>query len=425
MTTTLEQHAMLFEPVAQVLEWRDGERAASVHPQLFDTWRDETETDMTTLFEAEEVEFTAREEESVAAVKEIGFGVLEKFLEAAEQRGRSPWTEKTPEERAAGVKTLLQRPQIAQRSADWYAQSRKLLTASEFGQLFGTPRGRGQMVISKTIAPVTPATQNRLACMTCEMGPFDWGIRFEPVVKQILEKKWAAEIVDSGRVTHPTNSRLAASPDGLFLSARDPARVGRLLEIKCPIRRTIGEGVPFDYWCQMQIQMEVCGIDECDYVEVRIESPTKDKAAWPEDAKPEGYVWLFQSETTAIWSYAYTEAEKEAAEESGLRLVETIPWRLGDMWTTVVRRDRRWYAQTEEIQAAFWADVEKAQQGSYQAPVGRVRVIKEGATATGAAAAAAPLFLDDTPAASPVAPPSQDADGGGAPSQTTEGFAAS
>jgi hypothetical protein len=197
------------------------------------------------------------------------------------------------------------------------------------------------------------------------MGPFDWGIRFEPVVKQVLEERWGAKIVDSGRLTHPTDPLLAASPDGLILEATDPSRVGRLLEIKCPISREVGEAIPFEYWCQMQVQMEVTGIEECEYVEVKIDSISPKKADLS-GAVPEGIIWLFQDASNCQMHYAYTAAEKVHAESKGWDLMETIPWRLEKFFSKTVVRDRAWFKGTAQMRSDFWDLVEQARKGEIQ-----------------------------------------------------------
>jgi hypothetical protein len=201
------------------------------------------------------------------------------------------------------------------------------------------------------------------------MGPFDWGIRFEPVVKQILEAKWGLQIAEAGRILHPADKHIAASPDGIILAATDPARVGRLLEIKCPITRSVGEGIPFDYWCQMQVQMEVTGIDECEYVEVKLDSL---QGVATDLSGAEGHVWLLQDPATCIMKYAYTEAELV----EGLDIVEKIPWRLNKMYAVTVTRDRGWFQQTAEMRGAFWLKVEEARRVP-ESP--RVVVTKEAA----------------------------------------------
>ena len=217
--------------------------------------------------------------------------------------------------------------------------------------------------------------------MTSEMGPFDWGVRFEPVVKQVLASRWGATIADSGRIMHSTDPNLAASPDGFIMAATDEARVGRLIEIKCPIRRTIAEGVPFEYWCQMQIQMEVTGIGECEYVEVKFDSVEKGKSDI--SGEPEGYIWLIQDPETCALKYIYTMEERVAMD--AWTVIETIPWRVAGLHSEVVARDRNWFATTADLRAKFWADVAVARSGGFEVPIGRskpkglnVTVTKEG-----------------------------------------------
>jgi hypothetical protein len=214
------------------------------------------------------------------------------------------------------------------------------------------------------------------------MGPFDWGIRFEPVVKQVLGRMGQVKLLEMGRLIHPENGRLAASPDGIIVGAADTDRIGRLLEIKCPITRKIDGTIPQDYWYQMQIQMEVTGIGECEYVEMSFESGYKahayDNAASTctpslydeEHERPMycGNLWLLQDPESLELKYAYTSAEKDDLEGAGWYVHETIPWHLKGMFRTVVLRNREWYASTLVKQEEFWKRVEDARQGLIEPP---------------------------------------------------------
>ena len=351
----------MFNSVAEVMSWKDMESPAPAHPSLYSAWKDMTENDIADVLVNGEVKLSAAEEDSFQVGKLIGFRALEKFVERAKAVG---WTAQPPEVRLTLAKDVLARPQIPQRTPAWYAQGKEVLTASEFSKLLGTPRSVSQLVLSK--AGMSPQqSTNRLACMTCEMGPFDWGIRFEPVVKQILTEKWGVEIAEAGRVSHAEDTHVAASPDGIFLAATDPARVGRLVEIKCPLSRAIGEGIPFDYWCQMQVQMEVTGIGECDYVEVKLDSKMD------LSGNADGFVWLLQNPSTCEMRYAYTEAEILP----GFDVIEKVPWRLNSMYTETIARDAGWYKSTAEQRRLFWENVEKARQGQFQVVPGKTVVV--------------------------------------------------
>ena len=89
----------------------------------------------------------------------------------------------------------------------------------------------------------------------------DWGNKFEPIALEIYKNMTNESVSEIGLVLHPVYKWLGASPDGLVQS-------GKLLEIKCPYKRNI-ETCPMHYWVQMQIQMEVCNIDECDYFDCK------------------------------------------------------------------------------------------------------------------------------------------------------------
>ena len=313
---------------------------------------------------------------------EIGFEFLEEgheYQNLAEdilslflQMAGSP--EKTQGERLTNAERLMAVPQIPQRTAEWYEQTKHVLTASEFSVILGTPRAIGTLAVAKAAPPPPPdqpRPTNRLACSTLEMGPMDWGVRFEPVVKHILTTLWEAEIIELGRLVHPTDNRLAASPDGLVLKAADPRRVGRLVEIKCPIRREMTEKIPFEYWCQMQIQMEVTDVDECEYVEVKINSGYKNVSMCEEEKEGSqrknyhGTVWLIQEPDTTELKYAYNSQEVADFSALGWNVVETIPWSLDKIAIQVVRRDRAWFQSTETARADFWAKVADAKTGIF------------------------------------------------------------
>jgi putative phage-type endonuclease len=163
------------------------------------------------------------------------------------------------------IHALLSRKQTEQRTAAWYEQMSTVISASELGNLFGSAHQRAQFVLTKTVPP--PPRFQPLATPSDRMRPFDWGIRFEPVVKQIYEYKHGVTIKELGRMHHQVDPRCTASPDGLISFCPAGLRTGRLLEIKCPVTREIDGTVPKDYYAQMQMQLHVTGLQQCDYVE--------------------------------------------------------------------------------------------------------------------------------------------------------------
>jgi len=115
---------------------------------------------------------------------------------------------------------LMQRPQTTQRTADWYTEFKRCLTASELYKVFGSPRERGILVLQKAGKIELSSRSGHSVSLRGSMSPFDWGICFEPVVKQILESHWSAMIHEVGRFVHLIDTRLAASPDGLIIQSK-------------------------------------------------------------------------------------------------------------------------------------------------------------------------------------------------------------
>jgi hypothetical protein len=277
---------------------------------------------------------------------------------------------------------LCSREQVEQRTPAWYAQTAIVISASELGALFGSPRLRAQLVMSK----ITLGTlrTNILACPSKTMTPFDWGIRFEPVVKQIYCHRYNATIKELGRLTDLEDKRCTASPDGLVY---DGPRAGRLIEIKCPVTREPDGIVPKDYYIQMQMQMRVSGCKACDYVEVQFNSPYSKEL----DRIGPG---LYCGEIALVYNTETTEMRYEYGPVGGIVeptfgkdeiLLERIPWSVYSWSEQVVLASADWWAGVKRMIDAFWEDVEKAKRGEFIMPETRRRAPKAGGAAAGEA----------------------------------------
>jgi len=272
---------------------------------------------------------------------------------------------------------LMQRPQTAQRTADWYSEFKRCLTASELFKVFGSVRERGVLVMQKAGKIELPGRSSSAVVLRQNMSPFDWGICFEPVVKQILEAHWEAIINDVGRFVHLKETRLAASPDGLIIrSLKNPEMGGHLLEIKCPKSRTIGLKIPMEYFYQMQHQLEVTGVRACEYVEAKFEFI--DKVTFN---KTESKAWFGNvavvgcfDEACVDWlpsKYAYGPiGNLEWIPDLGLneKTLEINSWACEKIHHERVHRDEAWFASLMPKIEEFWADIEKAKNGEFVLP---------------------------------------------------------
>ncbi len=360
----LRQYQSMFSPVADIVQNFTELQPITTHPTFQNQWAYSL-SELNEQLE-KEVELRKDDMEKIKKIQAIYISALQLFLE---KEINFSWSQKTVEERESHVDSILNRPQIPQRTMEWYEQAQKLLTASEFSKLYGSEREYANLVLSKAFPQPIANVNPKFAAPTQEMNSFDWGIRFEPVVKNTFSKHWSVDIVDSGRIVHPNDAKVAASPDGILRHCnQNPEKTARLLEIKCPISRVINDTIPFEYWCQMQIQMEVADIDECEYLEVKIESKTARQLEYkkPENPHFEGTIWLMNKDME--YRYAYTQDEKGKFESDSWSVEETIPWSVSHYYHTVVQRDRKWFESTAPIREQFWKDVESAKQGTFTLP---------------------------------------------------------
>jgi hypothetical protein len=276
----------------------------------------------------------------------------------------------------AFITHLCLQKQTAQRTLAWYEQGKRILTASEIYSLFRSPRQRAQMVFSKV------ETQYRmtqpLAVRSEKMSAFDWGIRFEPVVKLIFEEKYTCHIEELGRILHPTDPRVAASPDGLITDGPDHI-LGDLIEIKAPVSREIGHGIPDEYYAQMQTQLEVTGARACQYIEMKFASPYNSAPMPQGPVLYSGYIYIIKiagvptddnlfPEDRLEYVYGDVNSDEPPADIAKGEMIECVPWRcLGWYHETVVRRPD-WWASIQPAINQFWLDVEGARAGTFTIP---------------------------------------------------------
>ena len=358
-------HAML-SPVLDIVKSTETYMPNGNHSMFQKLWKEEAEA---ALHESLTVaESSEKEREQAEELLHLVSEALSIFTREASNLN---WHHLSLEQKQAKVKAIQEAPQIPQRSEEWYRHFGKVLTASEFSALFTNTKRRRDLVVSKTNPIVDSANTYQHACPTEALSALGWGIRFEPVVKQLIEHRDKCKIFEPGRLHHPTNTHLAASPDGIIESSLYPEQVGRLVEIKCPYSRNIGGEIPSEYWIQMQIQMEVTDIDECEYVEVELVSKRAKQEA-PLDLSGttyQGTVYLLKKQVKEgeafDYKYVYGDIDSQdiPAFPEGYECVETIPWGLKRWHRKIVSRDRVWYESTKSWQEAFWRDVEAIKQG--------------------------------------------------------------
>jgi putative phage-type endonuclease len=171
------------------------------------------------------------------------------------------------------IQGLREMTQPVQRTPEWYTFRWNLITASNAWKAFETQSAINQLIYEKcqplkTFEENVENGEEEQTKMVNTNSPMHWGQKFEPLSVMIYENMYNSKVEDFGCIKHPTYNFLGASPDGIIIES-STGRYGRMLEIKNPVSREI-TGIPKkEYWVQMQLQMEVCDLDECDFLETK------------------------------------------------------------------------------------------------------------------------------------------------------------
>jgi putative phage-type endonuclease len=158
------------------------------------------------------------------------------------------------------IEHLKNKPQPEQRTKEWYEKRHNMITASSAGAIFDTQSSKNRLIYEKC-KPFSLGKQSA-------GGALGWGIKYEPVSVMFYENMYSLKVTDFGCIEHDKYTFIGASPDGIVTS-QSSNRYGRMLEIKNPISRNITGSPKKEYWIQMQLQMEVCNLNECDFLETK------------------------------------------------------------------------------------------------------------------------------------------------------------
>ena len=337
---------------------------------------------------------------------------------------------------------LRAKPQPEQRTPEWYLRRNNLITASAASKAFGTPASVNQIIYEKckNYASPTPTAMTETdtyAEAETETGvndsiveadthkdthkiiitpsavataptpgshnnnvsvnsPLHWGQRYEPITAMLYEYRNNTKLGEFGCIAHDTYPFIGASPDGINVDPTS-ALYGRMVEIKNIVNRDI-TGIPKEeYWIQTQMQMEVCDIDETDFVETRIKEYADEEeflADSPSDApasrnytatgREKGVILWFQPPPTKnpnpnctgliysmpLYEYAplgisqeeYDAWEQEVFEKhekTGCFWARNIYWYVDQYSCVLILRNRLWFSAAVPVLQQLWNTIEK------------------------------------------------------------------
>lgn len=267
--------------------------------------------------------------------------------------------------------------QPEQKSQEWYDFRHEHITASNAWKALGTNASKNQLIYEKC----QPLNREKYKSTLTE-SPMSWGHKYEYLTSCIYEEKNNTTISSFGCIAHPTYSFLAASPDGIVTGENN---YGRMIEIKNVVSREI-TGIPKkDYYIQMQLQMEVCDLDDCDFVETKF-TEFESETDFKNDISPnkKGVIMVFINDKEEyVYNYMpfhITDYDKwmvETFANSTLNWFKNVYWKLDVYSCVLVKRQREWFQAALPYFISTWETIQKEREnGEYSKRAPKKRNIK-------------------------------------------------
>jgi hypothetical protein len=209
------------------------------------------------------------------------------------------------------------------------------------------------------------------------------------------------KVEDFGCIQHESYLFIGASPDGINVDSKSD-RYGRMLEIKNIVNREIN-GIPKkEYWIQMQLQMEVCDLEECDFLETKF-SEYPDFISYKDDTTEEWYedeegidfqnlclskdnkmkgsiIYFHTKEGKPFYAYRPLDlihphdieewqentVDMYANEPYKYTYMKTIYWKLDIVSCVLVCRNRKWFESNIQELSDIWSIIEKERVSGFE-----------------------------------------------------------
>ena len=312
--------------------------------------------------------------------------------------------------------------QPEQRTDAWYQHRHGLITASSVWKVFGSQSTQNQLIYEKC-SPIDADKYNKVNTES----PLHWGQKYEQLSKDLYEMINCTKVQEFGCIKHPNPAYyfIGASPDGINVCPSSHL-YGRMLEIKNVVSREI-TGIPKeDYWIQMQIQMEVCRLPECDFLETKFveyededafyadSNDANDETNWNYNlaGKRRGVIVYFIKGEKPFYQYAplkiTTKAEFDQWFEKTIHAYDAITWIKNIYWRlevyscVLVLRDKNWFKNAVVKIEALWKIVETEKVTGYEHRAPKRRLVKKNDKKNDAAQVQTKIEFNDDGSFAPV-----------------------
>jgi putative phage-type endonuclease len=255
-----------------------------------------------------------------------------------------------------------------QRSPEWYELRKEILTASSLAAAIGHChfKTRDELIYDKIVE--TPFEPNPIT---------EWGVKYEDVAIMFYEELYNVKVLDFGLIPHPSFTAFGASPDGICEDNGNDEYMARMVEIKCPPKRKFTKTVPPHYLMQVQGQLEVCDLDECDFFQVKLEEYASFEEYCQDKFAIDGYVQKGRTSLNYPKSAAATYKVGEKLSYEFLPLNPTNDevtewvnkhskkanffeikfWKIVRYECTLVQRNKKWWIDTIDKILEFYNDL--------------------------------------------------------------------
>ena len=173
-----------------------------------------------------------------------------------------------------------------------------------------------------------------------------------------------------------------ASPDGINIDENN-SLYGRLVEVKNPVSRKLSGTPKKDYWIQMQIQMEVWDLDECDFLETVFkayeneEEFNNDGESYTRTAKGlrKGVMIHFYHNEKPHYEYTPVDISKKnfdiwydkiMEKNKHMTWVKNGYWYLEDYSCVLVPRNKKWFKAVYPDFKELWDTILKERVSGYE-----------------------------------------------------------
>ncbi len=234
------------------------------------------------------------------------------------------------------IKALRETPQPAQKTSEWFEFRWNRLTASSAWKALDTQSSKNQLILSKC-QPIDKRKYSRVNIGSATHH----GQKYEDLSKAIYEDTYNTVVEEFGCIPDAECPFLAASPDGINTRRENP-RFGRLLEIKNPVSREITGCPKKEYWVQMQMQMHVLQLHECDFLETSFkEYATEDEfrkdGTFTRTAggKRKGIIACFSARASPVYKYPPLGLQEKQFEQWLGNVIDSSPeltWVQNSYW---------------------------------------------------------------------------------------------